>query len=410
MIKKLFVVAITFLLLLSVMLVMDGAEAIKEEDEVEVPKWNEGYRWRYRENIPVAGVSDIETEFEKEVTDESSEVNVHGPNVDGKTYETYQVRETHNPDDPDEKIEIDSYQWKENLAEIYNDPEYSVPSAYHPPIVELDFPLSVGKEWDGEARYFEDPGDPEKEPEPDREYEYMGKVEDRTVKEIDIGEFETYMVNLTVLAYDPDEEEMQLHLRYEMYYSPEVKNVVHTDIFEKRRVPEEDEYLEEQVGEETLVDYNLETDEREPVPDLMIHDLTFSPENITVNDEVTISVNVTNIGDLAAESIETRLKIDGELLNVDERFYQDGEEIEERVIEAEETVMIKIEWQPEDMGEKTVNLNITDAEEPEDLRFDNKIEDTIYIEEEDDDTPGFSSTLLLLAAIIAVAIYKKKKR
>jgi len=410
--NKLYAFAIILLLITSVRLVAVGGEAIEEEDKVEVPEWNEGYQWRYREKIPMPEYGNLETEFEKEVTDENVAISFHIEDEEEETYETYEVRETHNPDDPEEKVEIDSYHWKENLAEIYNDPEDTLSSAYHPPIVELDFPLYVGKEWEGEARYFEDLGDPEEEPEPDREYEYMGKVENRTVKEIDIGEFETYMVNLTVTACDENETQIN---RYEMYYSPEAKNVVHTDFFESRIVPddeEDDEYIEEWIGEKTLIDYNFAADEREPVPDLMVHDLRFSHENISVGETVTISVNVTNIGDLAAESIQTTLRVNEEIVDIDEvRFYQDGEELNITEIASGETVTIRFEWEPEESREKTINVNVIDAEEPEDLQYDNEIEDTIYVEEKDEDeeTPGFTSTLLLLAAVIAVAIYKKKQ-
>jgi len=122
--------------------------------------------------------------------------------------------------------------------------------------------------------------------------------------------------------------------------------------------------------------------ERGPVPDLMVHDLEFSEEDVRVGDTITISVGVTNIGDLKAEDIDTRLTVNGEPVTIEERFYQDGEELEIPKIGEGETVTIRFEWEPEDSGEKTVNVNVTDAEEPKDLWLDNDIEDTIYVEEE----------------------------
>ncbi len=120
--------------------------------------------------------------------------------------------------------------------------------------------------------------------------------------------------------------------------------------------------------------------ERGPVPDLMVHDLVFSEEDVRVGDTVTISVNVTNIGDLRAEDIDTRLTVNGEPISIDEiRFYQDGEELEINEIGQGETVTIRFEWEPEEDGENTVNVNVTDSGEPEDLWIDNEIEETITI-------------------------------
>jgi len=270
---KLLVAAIILSLLLSGILMAVGGEDSEEEDKVEVPEWNEGDRWRYKESIPMPEMPDFETEFEKEVTDENSKVNFNWSDEDEKTYETYQVKETINPDDPEEKTEIDFYHWKENLAEIYNDHEDSLSSAYHPPIVELDFPLYVGKEWEGEARYFEDPGDSEKEPEPDKNFAFWGTVENRMSVDTGVGEFEdTYMVNLTVLQYvEEDGHEVLEELRrFEIYYSSEVKNIVHQDNYDIREVPddyegpgEDEDFNEDWVGNETLIDYDLETIEED---------------------------------------------------------------------------------------------------------------------------------------------------
>jgi len=258
------VVAVVVLLIGTLVFPSLTVLADDDDEEVGVPQWNEGDRWRYRDEIPMPEMGPLETVIEREVTNDHVQVNAHGEGGERESYDTYEVRETHNPED-DEKWEADFYYWKDNLAQIYNDPEGQVPSAYHPPIVELDFPLYVGKEWDGEARYFENPGDPDEgeHPEADREYAFWGRVENKTTIEIGIGEFETYMVNLTVIAYDPDTEDAQLH-RYETYYSPEVKNRVYTDIFETRALPEDQtgpgdiEYDEAPIGNETLLEFDVE--------------------------------------------------------------------------------------------------------------------------------------------------------
>ncbi|MFW6064508.1 MAG: PKD domain-containing protein [Candidatus Natronoplasma sp.] len=121
------------------------------------------------------------------------------------------------------------------------------------------------------------------------------------------------------------------------------------------------------------------TIERGPVPDLSVRELRFSDEDPRVGDTVTISVNVTNIGDSNAEDIETILRVDGERVDIDEKFYQDGEELDVHEIAKGETVTIRFEWEPEEDGENTVNVNVTDAEEPSDLHYNNDMEDTVSV-------------------------------
>ncbi|MBS3781547.1 MAG: hypothetical protein KGY68_02935 [Candidatus Thermoplasmatota archaeon] len=289
------ILAVTILLIGSLTPLSMTATAAEDdgEEEVGVPEWNEGDKWRYSDKVPMPNEASpdpgddkvIETIMEKEVTDENFRVNAYGPGGEKKTYETYQVREIHNPDNPENRWEGDFYYWKDNLAQVYNNPEGNVPSAYHPPIVDLDFPLYVGKKWSTDkeydlARYFEGPPDPDdvdegEYPEPDREYAFLGRVENRTTKEIElekgVKEFETYMVNLTLVGYDREGGKTEI-TRYEMYYSPEVKNIVHTDIFGVRRMPEDysvgDDVMENFIGNETLLGFEADPynpdDEGEP--------------------------------------------------------------------------------------------------------------------------------------------------
>ncbi|MFP4000689.1 MAG: PKD domain-containing protein [Thermoplasmata archaeon] len=120
--------------------------------------------------------------------------------------------------------------------------------------------------------------------------------------------------------------------------------------------------------------------ERGPVPDLLASDLRFSADNPRVGDTVTISVNVSNVGDVNATNIDSSLTINNDsLVEFDQTFYKDGEELNRTMIKPGETVTIEIGWEPEEDGDNDVAVNITDAEEPDDLRFDNEMEETIDV-------------------------------
>ena len=155
--------------------------------------------------------------------------------------------------------------------------------------------------------------------------------------------------------------------------------------------------------------------ERGPVPDLMVHDLVFSKEDVRVGDTVTISVNVTNIGDLTAEDIDTRLTVNGEPVSIEDiRFYKDGEELNEteiaQGIAQGETVTIRFEWEPEEDGENTVNVNVTDGGEPEDLWLDNEAEETIMV-----DPPAWRQyvvyaliPIIIIGVVVGLYLYKDR--
>jgi len=413
--KKLFVLVITLSLLLSGLLAAVGGEAKEEEEKIGVPEWNEGDKWRYSDKVPMPGGDQmIETITEMEVTDENVDINASWATEGEEIYKTYEVSETRNPDAPEEEqSKIDIYYTKDNLAQVYNDPESSVPSAYHPPIVELDFPLYVGKEWSTDsgydnqydlARYFEDPPDPEegKNPEPDREYAFLGRVENKTTKEIELEKgfkvFETYMVNLTVLAHDKETTEIEL-TRYEMYYSPEVKNLVHIDIFEVRQMPEDQkigdgfDIRENPIGNKTLVDYNIES------TDFGV-EITDYDDIVTVGDNTTIEYNISNTA---------KFEITRDIV-----FSVKDKEGEEIYNHTEENVTIVpgedynggFSWEPEDEG----NYNLTVTSE--------YYKDTITVTVMEDDDSGFLSNywwliiLILIAAVIAIGIaiaWSKKK-
>ncbi len=119
--------------------------------------------------------------------------------------------------------------------------------------------------------------------------------------------------------------------------------------------------------------------ERGAVPDLLVSDLRFSDENPRVGDTVTIRINVTNVGEQNATDITVNVRVNGELIDIDYDFYQEGEPLNRTMIESGEEITIRMEWEPENDGENTVSVNVTDANEPEDLQFDNELEQTINV-------------------------------
>lgn len=257
--------AVISVLLFSTFVPVINVSANENEDSAEVPKWQEGDRWVYQDRIPVAEIGEQVTDIEREVVGEA-ELNFEVIDDDDASYETYQVEEIQrNRDNPENETLIEFYHCKDTLAEIANDPQIEDMgmSARHPPMIEMDFPLEVGREWGvDEGRYFENvlSGD---DNEPDTEYVFQGRVEDRVDKTVEAGEFEqTYMVNFTYMARDMRDGSTEWH-RWEMYYSPEVRNVVHIDRFETRE-HEEESYgddaplIEQPVGNETLMDYELQ--------------------------------------------------------------------------------------------------------------------------------------------------------
>ncbi len=260
------VLAVVVLLVLSV--TTPSFTALADEEE-EVPEWEKGYRWRYRESIPMPDMpDDIETEFEMEVVGDGR-VNIPVEGGDDISDDTYEVKETVDLDE-DNQTEIEFHYRKDDLAQLYNNPEYDIDSGYAPAIVRLDFPLWVGKEWNGDARRFLNPVE---DPELDKNFGFWGNVENRTSVDTGAGEFEdTYMVNLTVLQYveEGGEDVIEEVRRFEIYYSPEVKNIVHQDNYATREVPDDyegpgegEDFKEDWVGNETLIDYSLEADEEE---------------------------------------------------------------------------------------------------------------------------------------------------
>ncbi len=243
------------------------------DDEVEVPKWYEEDTWTYSDKIPMPEVGHVETVVDLEVIDEDGKVRI-GREDGEDVYDSYVVRATPSDEGEEEEEfeEIEFRHWKENLAEVYHHELGQEEVAYNPPIINFDFPLYEGKEWDNNqieetVRFYsglegEEPADPQ------RYYWYSGRVEETGVmKEVPAGEFETYMINLTVNGFEFEGQDVEdaILKRYEIYYSPEVKNAVFTEVYETRRIEgapidipdEEDPIHEDSIGNETLIDYDV---------------------------------------------------------------------------------------------------------------------------------------------------------
>ncbi|MFP3871660.1 MAG: hypothetical protein ACLFVL_02125 [Candidatus Aenigmatarchaeota archaeon] len=241
--------------------------------DVELPEWYKGDMWRYEMREELAQNITYLTEVRKEVTDERGEVTIDNVVEDGEdTYKSYVVSEKHNREyeEDDEEIgevEGEFHYTRDHLSPLLTHPEGAARSFYYPPIVEMDFPLTVGKNWSSDEGWFFEDTNPEEDEaiEPSRKIlEYYGEVERRVTKEVDAGIFDAVVVNLTILGEDLDKDVNPLELkRFEIFYAPEVKNIIHRNIYETRRVPEDvgagdNVTMEEQTGTETLVNYELQ--------------------------------------------------------------------------------------------------------------------------------------------------------
>jgi len=117
-----------------------------------------------------------------------------------------------------------------------------------------------------------------------------------------------------------------------------------------------------------------------PTPDLELRDLRISGTR-RINEELTISVNVTNIGQAIAEDIRLTFAVDGETITPtpEMTFEKDGEDTND-TIQPDEEKKISFTWTPEDDGEFELNVTIIDGNEPEELQVDNTLIESVRIE------------------------------
>ncbi|MGM0404969.1 MAG: PKD domain-containing protein [Thermoplasmatota archaeon] len=116
-----------------------------------------------------------------------------------------------------------------------------------------------------------------------------------------------------------------------------------------------------------------------PTPDLELSNLRTSGEK-RANEELTVSVNVTNFGDKIAENIDVRFSVDGDVVSItDWTFEKDGEETDS-TIDTNEMKVISFTWTPEEDEDMTMNVTVVDAEEPEELQVENTLQLDVNIE------------------------------
>jgi len=282
--KVVTVISVSLLLIGAMVFSFSLASADEHQDElgeVEAPEWKEGYSWTYKMREPVWEDMTWISEIEREVVNTNSRFSIDVVDSDrGDSFDTYQIDERWVVDEEGEDrdhIQTENHFTKDKLSRTFTNPVDGWASFYYPPIIELNFDptLSVGDYWiEDEGWFFETPDvETEDELEPIREIvEYAGEVEGQETKAVEVGgtrrEFETLMINFTIFArdLDPDEEHAELR-REEIYYAPEVKNVIHREMYQTMRVPDdydgpgdEDQVKESWVGNETLIDYSLEAD------------------------------------------------------------------------------------------------------------------------------------------------------
>lgn len=263
------IVGITLVLAISLILIVPSATfpsvtAEENDEEVEVPEWYEGDSWQYEVRETLAEGFTAITRVEKEVITEKVNYQFDIQEAGEETYESYEVMEKHIPqEDEDELEEIEGAfgYTRDTLSPIMTHPHGQVRSFYYPPLRELDFPFSIGDHWTYEEGYFlEEQTDGPAEP-TRHIIRYEGRVEERVTRHVNGRAFDSYMVNFTILAEDLDADEYPLEWRrQEIYFSPEVKNVIHRDFYETRNLPEDEGReeafaREENLGNETLLDF-----------------------------------------------------------------------------------------------------------------------------------------------------------
>ncbi len=213
------------------------------------------------------------------------------------------------------------------------------------------------------------------------------KVEDTTKPTGDFkmqwGENETYQPHISIVKGTEvtfNATEMKAHPEYEgeLEYEWEIKDIGETGTGPKMSYTfsETGEYsvhlnVTDSSGNYRKIAKNV-TVQRGPTPDLMVSDLTFSKSDLQSGKKVTVSVNVTNVGDAIAEDVTTTLKVDGNIVDISEKFYKNGEELNRTTVKKGETLKIKMKWTPDSDGKKKVSVNVTDGKEPGDLVFDNE--------------------------------------
>ncbi|MFO8110724.1 MAG: carboxypeptidase regulatory-like domain-containing protein [Thermoplasmata archaeon] len=146
-----------------------------------------------------------------------------------------------------------------------------------------------------------------------------------------------------------------------------------------------------------------------PAPNIEVTEVFLSEEDIEDGKTVQVIANVTNYGQANATNVNVVFRVDGKIVAVTPKFYHiDGEEAPS-TIPVDEYRHIKFDWTGEE-GEKTLEVNITDVDEPADWFYDNVGEITVDV------SPPQWRTLIgyiLVPVIIigvAVGLYLNKEK
>ncbi len=146
-----------------------------------------------------------------------------------------------------------------------------------------------------------------------------------------------------------------------------------------------------------------------PTPNIEVTEVFLSEDEVKSGDEVQVIANVTNYGTANATNVNVVFRVDGEVVAITPRFYYiDGEEADAS-IPMDEYRHIKFDWEAEE-GERTLTVNVTDADEPAAWLYDNEVEITVDVE-----PPAWRTLIgyILVPVIIigvAVGLYLNKDK
>ncbi len=150
-----------------------------------------------------------------------------------------------------------------------------------------------------------------------------------------------------------------------------------------------------------------------PAPNLDITNVEFSTKTPKVGKKVTITINITNYGTADASNVVIDFKKGGSPVNnYDTTYYtKNGTRMTNRTIKEGDTVQIKLKWTPDNKGNKSLSLNITDTEEPSNWMYDNE-KGPFYVDVEPPKWREYAVYALIPIVIIGVTVglyfYKDK--
>lgn len=147
-----------------------------------------------------------------------------------------------------------------------------------------------------------------------------------------------------------------------------------------------------------------------PAPNIEVTEVFLSEDSVRDGKTVQVIANVTNYGRANATQISVVFRVDGEVVAVSPRFYHiDGEAAPDNTIPVNEYRHIRFDWTAKE-GERTLEVNVTDADEPAAWHYDNVVEITVDVS-----PPRWRTMLgyILVPVVIigvAVGLYLNKEK